>query len=658
VPRIPALSCLVFIAVLLGTTFSPPALSASTGTSDPQTGRIVSDDPAGFTPNVLDGIVNSITQVGDTIVVGGTFTQVRNAGSSTTLTRNRIFAFNATSGAVSTKFVPNANGTVHTIQAAPDGTSVYVGGNFTAIAGKAVKNLARLDVATGQTIAGFASPSPSGEVRDLEVIGNRLWVAGKFYHLSGVARRALGTVNATTGAFDPYFTATFAGLHRTGHPEDLTDVLKIATNPSHTQLTAIGNFTSVNGKARSQVVRFDIGDTTPYSLSTWNTSLFTSACSTNFDTYVTDVSYSPNGAFLVVSTTGGYGGEASNTGASGCDVVARFESGGTNAASAPTWTAYTGGDTTWTVEVTDRVVYAGGHQRWQNNPAAGDRAGQGAVERTGIAALNTVNGMAYSWNPTRARGVGVKDMLATSQGLWIGSDTDLVGKVNEYHAKVAMFPLVGGNILPVMNNPTLPATIYTSASSGATVLKRRTFDGTTASTPANAPNGSIAWGSTVGAFMSNGTLYTAASNGVLTRRNFNGSTYGAASTVKASDALVPQTAWHNTDIASMGSLFFYNGRIYFTRTTQTSLFSRGFEPESDVVGQQRYTSAAVGGINYAAIRGAFVANGKFYYANLTGQLFRADWSGRAPVGGTSVQISGPGKDTQNWASKSMFAFRG
>jgi hypothetical protein len=76
------------------------------------------------------------------------------------------------------------------------------------------------------------------------------------------------------------------------------------------------------------------------------------------------------------------------------------------------------------------------------------------------------------------------------------------------------------------------------------------------------------------------------------------------------------------------------------------------------VGQQRYTSAAVGGINYAAIRGAFVANGKFYYANLTGQLFRADWSGRAPVGGTSVQISGPGKDTQNWASKSMFAFRG
>ena len=53
-----------------------------------------------------------------------------------------------------------------------------------------------------------------------------------------------------------------------------------------------------------------------------------------------------------------------------------------------------------------------------------------------------------------------------------------------------------------------------------------------------------------------------------------------------------------------------------------------------------------------------MANDKFYYANSSGQLFRADWSGRSPVGGTSVQISGPGKDSQNWASKTLFSFEG
>jgi hypothetical protein len=660
VRKVPALIFLVVAGMLSALTTATPATAATVGDSHPQTGQIVSEDPANFTPHILDGTVYSVVQIGNMVVVGGSFTQVRQTTTSPIITRNRVMAFNATTGAISSSFNPNPNNTVFKVQAAGDGTSVYVGGRFSSAYGASMPSrLFKADVASGARDATFRPGTISGDIRDLEVMGNRLWVAGKFTHIGGAARRALGTINATTGTYDSYFSGVLAGTHRniTSYPSDRTNVLQISSNPDNTQITVVGNFTSVDGVARSQIAKFDTSGPS-YALADWSTNLFTSSCSRNFETYMSDVEYSPDGKYFVVSTAGAYGGTTgSNAGTSGCDVVARFEASASTSATPATWTAYTGGDSTWTVEVTDNVVYVGGHQRWQNNPGAGDTIHDGAVSREGIAALNPVNGMAYSWNPTRTRGVGVQDMLATSQGLWVGSDTDRIGKNYEYHSNIALMPLEGGKTLPTMSNPTLPSTMY-SVSSGGSQLTRRDFNGTTATTPTNAPNGSVSWGSTVGAFMSNGTLYTAASNGTVAKRTFNGSTYGSSSVVNTADLLESQATWHGTDVPSMTSLFFYNGEVFFTRSGQTTMYRRGFEPESDIVGQQRFNIPAVGGINYSTIRGAFVADNKFYYSNTSGQLFRADWSGRSPVGGTSVQISGPGMDSQNWASRTLFAYGG
>src|SRR6188472_1801546 len=116
--RGPALLLLVAATMFGPLVSTPPSLGATVGNSDPQTGRIVSDDPANFTPHILDGTVYSIVQVGNMVVVGGNFTQVRQTSSSPIITRNRVMAFNATTGAISTSFNPNPNNTVYKVQAA------------------------------------------------------------------------------------------------------------------------------------------------------------------------------------------------------------------------------------------------------------------------------------------------------------------------------------------------------------------------------------------------------------------------------------------------------------------------------------------------------------------------------------------------------------
>ncbi len=183
----------------------------------------------------------------------------------------------------------------------------------------------------------------------------------------------------------------------------------------------------------------------------------------------------------------------------------------------------------------------------------------------------------------------------------------LIGKTdgNKYHARIAFLPLEGGKRTPVVSPFTLPGDLYFVAS-GASQLVRRTHSGTALISSANAPNGP-GWSTSVGAFMVNGILYKANSNGLLTKQTFDGTTYGTASPVNAADLLANQTDWH-TDVKTITSLFYAGGNIYYTKSGTNALYRRGFETESDVVGQQRF-STTTSGINWSSVRGAFVANG-------------------------------------------------
>src|SRR5215210_7443755 len=200
---------------------------------------IVSANPADNTPQALDGQVRAIAVVGDRVVVGGSFTQIRNQGSTTMLAQPYLFAFDRATGAIDTSFLPQLDDRVEALAAAPDGHSVFVGGYFDTVNGVARDDLTKLDVATGIEDPVFRSTT-SSHVRDLVVRGGVLFVAGAFCKIKGEPRCGVAAVDPTSGRVNPNLDLPFTDA-RNG----IREVTKIDVTPDGSKLVAIGNFTRV-----------------------------------------------------------------------------------------------------------------------------------------------------------------------------------------------------------------------------------------------------------------------------------------------------------------------------------------------------------------------------------------------------------------------------
>ncbi|MEZ5095761.1 MAG: hypothetical protein R2731_06360 [Nocardioides sp.] len=150
----------------------------------------------------------------------------------------------------------------------------------------------------------------------------------------------------------------------------------------------------------------------------------------------------------------------------------------------------------WGVEVTDDVVYVGGHMRWMNNSNGRDAARQGAVPRPGIAALSVQNGMPLDWNPGRhPRGEAVYVFLAADDGLYFGSNSEWVGNFEYLRPRVGFFPYLGGHEIADDSRAELPADIMVgSPSNVGDSLRQQSFDGTTIGAPTTLTTTGVAWG--------------------------------------------------------------------------------------------------------------------------------------------------------------------
>ena len=400
---------------------------ATPAAADLAQSAVVSANPVDYTPHVLDGTVWALAVVGDTVVVGGSFTKIQDSARKLTYTRRNIFAYGLHDGTIR-PFAPAIDAAVYALAPGANDT-VYLGGSFKTVNSATQRGLARLSVADGARVPGFGARINWGDVRALTARGTKLYAGGTFSAVNGLTRAGLARVDATSGAVDTGFDARLSapGLSR-------TRVEHFDLSPDGTRLITVGALLKVGTVSRTQIAMFDVSGTAA-TVTSWYTDAYQPQCMEGFDTYLRQVKFSPDGQWFVVAATG-----RTSSPTKLCDSAARFETGG-NGKHNPTWVQRTGGDSLYAVAITGTVVYVGGHQRYLDNPYGTDDngPGPGAVSRIGIGAINPTTGKALTWNPTRTRGVGVRAFQVVPHGLIVGSDTDQLGK--EYHGRIGMFPL-------------------------------------------------------------------------------------------------------------------------------------------------------------------------------------------------------------------------
>ncbi|GLY28684.1 LamG-like jellyroll fold domain-containing protein [Kineosporia sp. NBRC 101731] len=160
-----------------------------------------------------NGVVRAIAAANGNVYVAGDFTRVRPPGAASgtnETTRNYLAAFNAATGALVTSFNANLNGLVRSLDVSPDGSTLYVAGDFTSAAGTGRSRVAAFSTSTGS----LTSWAPVADYRVYAVSAgsSSVYLGGGFGRVNNVSRLRLARVNTTTGATVTAFNASADGV--------------------------------------------------------------------------------------------------------------------------------------------------------------------------------------------------------------------------------------------------------------------------------------------------------------------------------------------------------------------------------------------------------------------------------------------------------------
>lgn len=248
--------------------------------ADPATPVTVSADPL---PTVqINGVVWAQVVVGNTVYVGGEFTQARPAGAAAGTNetpRTNLLAYNITTGELISSWAPTPNGAVYSLAASPDGSRIYVGGAFTNVNGQTRNRIAALSPTNGSVIAGFA-PNATARVYGISATDTRVYMAGWFTVVNGVTRNKFAAVRPSDGALLSWAPDAQDGQGRA-----------ILLSPDGSKVALGGSFTTLNGSSNPGYGLALVDSDTGASLPTPANSVIRNA--------------GPNAAVLSLATDGG-----------------------------------------------------------------------------------------------------------------------------------------------------------------------------------------------------------------------------------------------------------------------------------------------------------------------------------------------------------------
>ena len=210
----------------------------------------------------VDGTAIATAVVGDIVYVGGQF---NNAISPTgaTAPRANLAAFCLADGSLLSTFSANfAGGPVKAL--ATDGTSLFVGGNFTTLNGAPSNRLVKLNALTGVGDTGFSpDPIPAPQATPPAILPDGV-LALAYSSATGVlyAGGDFGKIGTGAGMGQSTIVDNAAGFNANGSLTSFTGgadkkVEAIAVSPDGQSVFLGGGFTSVHGTARGQLARLD-----------------------------------------------------------------------------------------------------------------------------------------------------------------------------------------------------------------------------------------------------------------------------------------------------------------------------------------------------------------------------------------------------------------